>query len=42
VLANSIVYAQAFGGSPLTLTARLGVVAPRGGTVTDPIAARTE
>ena len=42
VLANSIVYAQAFGAPPLTLTARLGVVAPRGGAVADPIAARTE
>jgi soluble lytic murein transglycosylase len=42
VLANSMVYAQAFGGPPLTLTARLGVVAPRGGAVAEPIAARTE
>ena len=31
VLANAMIYAQAFGGSPLTLTARLGIVAPRGG-----------
>jgi len=42
VLANSMVYAQAFGGSPLTLTARLGVVAPRGATVPDPVAARVD
>jgi soluble lytic murein transglycosylase len=42
VLANSMVYAQTFGGSPLTLTARLGVVAPRGGTVPDPVAARAD
>ncbi len=42
VLANSVVYAQAFGGSPPTLTSRLGVVAPRGGAVIDPMAARSE
>ena len=42
VLANSVVYAQAFGGSPPTLTSRLGVVAPRGAAVIDPMAARSE
>ena len=42
VLANSTIYAQAFGGSPLTLTARLGIVAPRGATVADPMAAKSE
>jgi soluble lytic murein transglycosylase len=41
VLANSVVYAQALGGPPQSLTARLGVVAPRGATVADPMAART-
>lgn len=41
VLANSIVYAQSFGAPPQTLTARLGVVAPRGAAI-DPVAARTE
>ncbi|MEO8344854.1 MAG: transglycosylase SLT domain-containing protein [Betaproteobacteria bacterium] len=39
VLANSMFYAQAFGGSPQSLTARLGQVAPRGGSVADPITA---
>ncbi len=42
VLANSMMYSQAFGGAPLSLTSRLGVVAPRGGTISDPVAARTE
>jgi soluble lytic murein transglycosylase len=42
VLANSMIYAQAFGGAPQSLTARLGVVAPRGAVVIDPMAARTE
>ena len=42
VLANSIVYAQAFGGPPSTLTSRLGTVAPRGATVADPMAARSD
>ncbi len=42
VLANSVIYAQAFGAAPQTLTARLGIVAPRGAMVNDPIAARTE
>ena len=42
VLANSMVYAQAFGGAPLSLTARLGIVAPRGSTVADPMTARTQ
>jgi soluble lytic murein transglycosylase len=42
VLANSIVYAHAFGAPPQTLTARLGVVVPRGGAAIDPMAARTE
>ncbi len=42
VLANSIVYAQAFGGPPSTLTSRLGTVAPRGAAVVDPMAARSD
>ncbi len=42
VLANSMVYTQAFGGSPLSLTARLGVVAPRGAAMADPMTARTQ
>jgi len=42
VLANSMVYAQAFGSSPQSLTARLGTVAPRGAVVVDPMAARSD
>ena len=42
VLANSMVYSQALGGSPQSLTARLGVVGPRGSVVPDPMSARTE
>jgi len=42
VLANSIVYTQAFGGPPATLTARLGTVVPRGAAVVDPIAAGSD
>ena len=42
VLANSMVYAQSFGGPPQTLTARLGVVAPRGAVLIDPMAAGGE
>ena len=38
VLANSVVYSQALGGSPVSLTARLGTVAPRGAVVVDPMA----
>ena len=42
VLANSMFYAQAFGDPPLSLTARLGVIAPRGANVIDPMAARID
>jgi soluble lytic murein transglycosylase len=42
VLANSVIYAQAFGDPPQSLTERLGVVAPRGDPVSEPVAARTE
>jgi len=42
VLANSIVYTQALGGTPVTLTSRLGTVVPRGAAVVDPIAAGSE
>ncbi len=42
VLANSMIYAQAFGSAPQSLTVRLGVVAPRGAAVIDPMAARIE
>ena len=42
VLANSMIYAQALGGAPQSLTTRLGTVAPRGAAVIDPMAARTE
>ncbi len=42
VLANSMIYAQALGGPPQSLTARLGVVAPRGGAIADPMMSRTE
>jgi len=42
VLANSVVYAQAFGAAPVSLTARLGVVAARGAVVADPMTARAQ
>jgi soluble lytic murein transglycosylase len=42
VLANSVVYAQAFGGPQRTLTARLGAITPRGSLVPDPLTARSE
>ena len=42
VLANSIVYTQALGGPPATLTARLGTVVPRGAAVVDPMAAGSD
>ena len=43
VLANSMLYTQAFGGAPQSLTARLGVVAPRGGPASvDPVTAKAE
>ena len=42
VLANSLMYTQAFGGAPPSLTARLGVIAPRGAAVSDPMSAKAE
>jgi soluble lytic murein transglycosylase len=42
VLANSVVYTQAFGAASASLTARLGVVAPRGTVVVDPMTATAE
>ena len=42
VLANSVVYTQALGGSAQSLTARLGQVTPRGVAVPDPMTAKTE
>jgi soluble lytic murein transglycosylase len=42
VLANSMIYTQALGGPPQSLTARLGQVAPRGSGVPDPMTAKVE
>jgi soluble lytic murein transglycosylase len=43
VLANSMLYTQAFGSPPQSLTARLGVVAPRAGApAADPVTAKAE
>lgn len=42
VLANSMIYTQALGGPPQSLTARLGQVAPRGSVVPDPMTAKVE
>jgi soluble lytic murein transglycosylase len=42
VLANSIVYGQALGSAAQPLTASLGMVAPRGAVLADPVTAKAD
>jgi soluble lytic murein transglycosylase len=42
VLANSMIYGQAFGGAPQMLTTRLGIIVPRGAALDDSLAVKTD